>query len=241
MNDDTNLNPIESPEESRRTILFATAGIIIVGMCALFMLAFYWFQPSGNSLRAKYFPSPTVTRRSTETPAPTRTPAPNLTATQLAWIKPSQSPILGTVADVQKGIDSGLSYLEDLALVTPDTPDVNQPGDVYIYEIQLDQSKPVMWSYGWCTTTQAILKENLTHMQIEFIVNEEPVSTDHILLHDTTRDDGSPCHDYTATINQWSKGRHQLEVQVTFTKPTNDGWNLYPEGTHVFKYFVTTN
>ena len=241
MNGDTNLDPVESSESSRHTILLAVTGIIIAGLCVLFMLASYWFQPNGNSLIAKYFPSPTITRRPTSTSAPTQTSAPNLTATQLAWVKPDQSPTLGTIADAQKGIDAGMSYLEDVASVTPDTPEVNQPGDVYIYEIQLDQSEPLMWSYGWCTTTQAVLKENLTHIRVEFIINEEAASNDQVLIRETTRDDGSPCHNYTATINQWPKGQHQLEVRITFTIPTDDGWNLYPQGTYEFKYLVTVN
>ena len=241
MNGDTNLPPIENPDASRRTLILAMAGIIIVGFCLVFTLAFYWFQPNGNSLMAKYFPSPTSTRRPTSTPAPTKTRAPNLTATQLAWTKPSQSPTLGSTEDAQKGIDAGMGYLEGSASVIPDLPDVNQPGDVYIYEIQLDQPEPLLWSYGWCTTTQTILKENFTHMQVAFILNTEPVSTDHFLIQDENRDDGSPCRNYTATINEWPKGQHQLEVRVTFTKPTDDGWNLYPEGTHIFKYIVTVN
>ena len=134
-----------------------------------------------------------------------------------------------------------MSYLENIASAIPDMPEVNQPGDVYIYEIQLDKPEPLLWSYGWCTTTQTILKENFTHIQIEFNINAEPVSTDHFLIQDENRDDGSPCRNYTATINEWPKGQHQLEVRVTFTQPTDDGWNLYPEGTHIFKYIVTVN
>lgn len=241
MNDDTDLNPIEETDSNRRTMIWALAGIMFVGFCLLFMLAFAFFQPGGNSLFAKYFPSPTATRRPTSTPAPSKTPIPNLTATQLAWIKPNQPPALGTLEDAQKGIDSGISYLDDIASVMPDMPDINQPGDIYIYEIQLDTATPTLWDYGWCTTTNEILKENFTHIQVQFIVNEATVATQKIFIHDTARDDGFPCRHYTAVINQWTSGQHQLEVQVTFTQPTNDGWNLYPAGTHTFKYMVTVN
>ena len=182
MNDDTNLPPIESPESSRRTIILAMIGVVIFGICALFALAFYWFQPNENTLFAKYFPSPTATRAPTRTPPPTRTPAPNLTATQLAWIKPRQSPALGSTAEVKKALDANLSYLEEFASVIPDMPDVNQPGDVYIFEIQLDRSQPALWSYGWCATTQEILEENFTHLQLDFMINEESASLENILI-----------------------------------------------------------
>lgn len=242
MNDDLNPTPIEEdPAVSRRTMLWALTAIIVIGFCLIFMLAFTFFQPGGSSLRAKYFPSPTATRRPASTPAPTRTLAPNLTATQQAWIKPDQPPTLGTSAETQKGIDSSTTYLEGFALTTPDIPDVSQPGDIYIYDIQLDAATPAIWSYGWCTTTNAILEENLTHMQIEFSLNEKSVSLENLFIHDTARDDGSPCRNYDIIINQWSAGQHHLEVHITFTQPTDDGWNLYPAGTHTFKYIVTVN
>jgi hypothetical protein len=241
MNDDTNLPPIENPESNRRTIILAMIGVVIFGICALFMLAFYWFRPNENTLFAKYFPSPTTTRAPTSTPAPTRAPAPNLTATQLAWIKPSQSPALGSADEAKKALESNMSYLEEFASIQPDMPEVNQPGDVYIYEIQLNQSELVIWSYGWCAATQKILEENFTHLQLEFLINEQVSLLENIFIQDTKREDGSPCREYTSTVNQWPQGQHQLEIHVTFTKPTDDGWNLYPEGAHTFKYIVTVN
>ena len=241
MNDETNPTPIEEADASKRRIILAMSGIIVLGLCVLFALAFLWFQPNENSLFAKYFPSPTPTRRPTSTPVPSRTPAPNLTATQAAWAKPSQTPELGSKQEAQTGFEGGMNYLETYAVTIPDTPDVTQPGDVYIYEIQIDQPEPLIWWSGWCTTTQAILKENFTHMQIEFVVNEEPVALEHIFIQDNTREDSTACRDYIAVINQWPQGQHQLEVRITFTEPTDDGWNLYPAGTHTFKYIVTVN
>jgi len=241
MKSDSDLLPIEEADAKKRTLILSMIGVIVLGVCALFTLAFFWFQPDQNNLFAKYFPSPTATRRPANTPAPTKTPIPNLTATQAAWIKPGQSPTLGTAAEAQQALESGALYIESFAMAVPETPEINQPGDVYIYEIQLFDPEPLIWVYGWCTTSQAILEENFTHTQIEFIVNEEPVALDRIFIQDTNQDDGSACRNYTTTINEWTEGRHQFEVHVTFTQPTDDGWNVYPAGTHIFKYMVTVN
>jgi len=238
---DDNLNPIEETDASKRTIILAMTGVVILGTCVLFALAFLWFQPNENTLFAKYFPSPTYTRVPTSIPAPTTTPAPNLTATQSAWIKPDQSPILGSIDDTQKAVESGMGYLETFAYRLPDMPEVNQPGDIYIYEVQLDQTEPAIWSYGWCATTQVILEENFTHLQLDFIINEESKLLEHLFVQDVRREDGSTCREYTVVVNQWTQGQHQLEVRVAFTEPTDDGWNLYPAGTHTFKYIVTVN
>jgi hypothetical protein len=241
MNTDPNLNPIEEADAKKRTLILAMSGVVVLSICVLFTLAFLWFQPDQNGLLAKYFPSPTATRRPANTPAPTKTLIPNLTATQSAWLKPEQSPALGSAEDAQSALESGMNYLEGFAFVVPDTPEINQPGDVYIYEIQLDQSESVLWSYGWCTTSETILDENFTHMQVEFIVNEVSAAPDHFLIQDEIGDDGSACREYTTTLNSWPSGQHQLEVRVTFTSPTDDGWNLYPAGTHTFKYMVNVN
>ena len=241
MNTDPNLTPLEEADAKKRTLILAMSGVIVVSLCVLFTLAFLWFQPDQNGLLAKYFPSPTPTRRPANTPVPTRTLVPDLTATQSAWTKPNQSPTLGTAEEAQNAFEAGMLYLESFAVEVPDTPEINQPGDIYIYRIQLEQPEPLVWTYGWCTTTSAILEENFTHMQVEFIINEAPAAPDHFFIQDEIGDDGSACREYTTTLNNWPSGQHQLEVRVTFTSPTDDGWNIYPTGTHTFKYMVNVN
>jgi len=241
MKPDSEMVPIEEADTKKRTLILSMAGVIALGVCALLSLTYVWFKPVQNDPGAKYFSSPTAARQSANTPALTQTSIPNLTATQAVWVKPDQSPTLGSAAEAQKAIENGMSYLEEFAAQTPDTPEINQPGDIYVYDIPFDQPEPVIWSYGWCTTTQAILEENLSHTKIEFLINGESAELDHFFIENTTRDDGSLCRDYTATIKEWPQGQHQLEVRVTFTQPTNDGWNLYPAGMHTFKYIVTVN
>jgi len=238
-NNDSHLNPIEESNAQRRLTILTMAGVVGVGFCALFLIAFVWFQPGGSSLFAQYFPSPTSTIRPTSTFAPTRTPAPNLTATQLAWVKPVESPSLGTVKDVEDALVSGISYIENYAYLYPSTHEVNQPGDVYIFEIFLDAAEPLLWSYGWCAATQEILEENFSHMRVEFLINGSPEPLSNVAVQDEAQADDSHCRSFNALIQQWFPGVHHLEVKVTFMQPTDDGWNLYPAGTHTFKYIVT--
>ena len=239
MNDQTNLNPIEENDPQKRTVILTMVGVVGIGICALFLIAFLWFRPDETSLFAKYFPSPTPTVRPTSTRAPTRTPAPNLTATQLAWVRPIQPPALGSAEEAKTALDSNVSYLEDLSSVFPDTPEINQPGDVYIFEINLEKSEPLLWSYGWCTTTQEILEENFTHIHLVFTINETPAPISQFVVTESPREDGSPCRTYSALITRWTQGQHHIETRVTFTQAIDDGWNIYPAGTHTFKYIVT--
>ena len=60
----------------------------------------------------------------------------------------------------------------------------------------------------------------------------------HFAIVETPYEDGSYCREYVGLVDTWPDGQHQLETRVTFTQDIHDGWNLYPAGTHTFKYFV---
>lgn len=214
------------------------SGVVVVGLCGLVFIVSQLFRPVSSSLIAEYFPSPTPTAISTETPASTRTPVPNLTATQQAWVRPAQSPSLGSVEEARAAADAGTNTLESFAYIYPDTPEINQPGDVYVYEIQLTESTPLVWLYGWCTTTQTVLEENFSQIRLEFTINGSPASPGSFAVSEYERSDGGKCREHTALIVDWPAGTHQLETRITFTQALNDGWDLYPAGTHTYKYVV---
>ena len=224
---------------NNQTTIIAMSGVVVVGICALFFMAVQWLGPNADSLIARAFPSPTPTHLPSSTPAPTRTPVPNLTATQQAWVKPAQSPSLGSAEEAKSAVDAGTNTLESFAYVYPDTPEINQPGDVYIYEIQLTESTPLVWSYGWCTTTQEILVENFSHIDLDFTVNGTTASSGSFVVNEYERSDGGRCREHAALIVDWPVGTHQLETRITFTQALNDGWDIYPAGTHTYKYIVT--
>jgi hypothetical protein len=242
MNDDNlETTSIEEGDQKRRNLIIAMVGIVAVGCFALFFLAFFWFRPGQSSPLSKYFPSATPTRRPTRTPAPNQTPLPNLTATQLAWVKPAESPSLASVEEAKTTFESGVVYLETYASVSPEMPEINQPGDVYIYEIPLPGSNqfPVAWSYGWCASQKEIMEDNFKYIQLDFLINESPASLENFAVIDTPHDDGSYCREYAALVDNWPEGVHHLETHVTFTQDVHDGWNLYPAGTHTYLYIVT--
>ena len=236
--------PVTNTEDNgfNKTTIAIMIGVVIIGACALVFLAFTWFRPDAGSLIAEYFPSPAPTRGPTATLAPTRTPAPDRTATQQAWVKPAELPSLGNAEDARSTLDEDFFfYLEVLASAFPETPEINQPGDVYVYEIQLEETVPLVWSYGWCTTTQSILEDNFSYIQLDFVLNEASIPSNVLATRDYQRDDGSACREVAALIQAWPPGTHHLETRVTFTQAIHDGWNLYPAGTHTYKYIVTLN
>jgi len=242
MNDDsTETTSVEEGDQKRRNMILAMVGVVVAGCLALFLLAFFWFRPGQSSPFSQLFASPTPTQRPTRTPAPNQTPRPDLTATQQAWVKPAESPSLASMEEANTAFESGAVYLETFASVKPEIPEINQPGDLYLYDIPLPGSDqfPVVWSYGWCASLKQIMEDNFKHIQLEFTINESPATLDHFVVIETENEDGSACREYAALVTTWPEGQHHLETHVTFTEDVHDGWNLFPAGTHTYKYIVT--
>jgi hypothetical protein len=219
----------EAGTKSDRTLWFTIGGITLTACCVAFLVVYTFLQsnPFQNVFTNQY---PTL--------APTVLP--NLTATQRAWVRPSKSPTLGTAEEAKEAVEADvLSHVESFSNNHPFQPEINQPGDIYIYNVKITTNEKLLWDYGWCTTTPEILDENFGKMRIVFNLNSEPVPQRYFAITEHQREDGGYCRTYTALITNWPKGQHQLESRVTFTQPTHDGWNLYPAGMHMFKYFVT--
>lgn len=242
MNDnDLERTDIEEGDRQSRSLTMAMIGVVVLGACALVVMAFLWLRPGQFPLLADIFASPTATRRPTRTPEPNQTPRPDLTATQLAWVKPAESPSLAEAEEANAAFNSGAVYLETFATTKPEIPEVVQPGDMFFYDVQLPGSNefPVVWSYGWCASLEQILADNFNDIQLDFIMNESPVPLDNFVVVNTVNNDGSACREHAALVTNWPTGQHHLETRVTFTQDVHDGWNLYPAGTHIIKYIVT--
>ena len=76
-------------------------------------------------------------------------------------------------------------------------------------------------------------------MEVVFLINGSTVLAEYIIMEDSESDDGTACCSFSALVKYLPRGRHKLETQVSFAKPTDDGWNTYPAGTHYYRYTVT--
>jgi len=213
MNVDPNLTSIEETDAKRRTVILALIAVIIVGTCALFALVFVWFQPNQNTLFAKYFPSPT----------PTRVPQPSPT--------PDFEPIT-IIAHEDYSID--YPYLENLA---PDWEHSPMLPSTVTSHVELNWDQPVVVSRGWCTTTEEILDENLTH--IEWLVEADGGPIDVGTLNpskfvDTT----TACKGYDGLVEQWSAGEHTVILTMRVDQDINDGSIDFKAGDYVEVFIV---
>ena len=220
----------KAEDSNRRTIILLLSGAIISGICLILAGLYFWVGSNQNANTEKAIST------STYVPATVNSPALEEVPTQdIPTLLPPDTPLnFAHTDEVQKALDSDIDYLESYAVEFPELPDINQPGDVYIYNLFLLQPVPLIWSYGWCTTTGEILEENFNHIQLEFIADDVMVPEANIIIFD----EDTPCRYYAVLIVGWSEGDHTLQTRITFTQDINDGWNLYPAGTHTFEYFI---
>ena len=219
-----------SRSKSDQTLWLIIGGITVAACVVFSFLLFNLIRGiSRGELLSSDFP----------TPVPTIVPE-MMTATQRAWIPPSAQPTFASASEARKAVETNSALqLEFFTERYPPQPGINQPGDVYLFDIFIEPEQPAIWDYGWCTTTQEILDQNFAQMKTEFIVNGKILSADLFAVteYDVSNDSGR-CRVLSALITHWPDGAHHMDVNVTFLRPTDDGWNVYPAGTHTFRYFV---
>lgn len=154
-------------------------------------------------------------------------------------IRQVELPKVGTAAEAAHARIADLSDLTDLAQTRPNLSAVNQPGDVYQYEVIFDQSRRALWSYTWCATTNRILIDNFKNIKLEFFIGETQIPIDRFDVRNFTAVGNLSCRQYTSLINSWPRGRFQLETRVTFLTDIDDGLAVNPAGTHYYRYTVT--
>lgn len=128
--------------------------------------------------------------------------------------------------------------LEALAPEQYTEEDFSKPSTL-TFTAKLVDKTPVYFSYGWCTTTEDILKNNFEHIKVKLSFNDDALGSDVIHPLSFTRPDGLVCLDYGVLMSGWPAGKYKLEAAATFDQKINDGLADYPAGDYVFVYNVT--
>ncbi len=172
---------------------------------------------------------------------PTATPAP---ASRTAVAPAGRfviegGPTLGTPREARLAAAEGAPELAELAAEDYTQEELNTVGDTLEYTIALTETQPVLWGYGWCATSRAILRDNLDKMVIEFFVNGAPVPAEQFNVSDYETDDWQ-CRSFLTVIDDWPSGTTvEIETRITFTEAINDGRFDFPAGEKRLVYRVT--
>ena len=94
-----------------------------------------------------------------------------------AGVTPISRPhFLGSCPRVEKIFNEGkVGYLEQYA--KEKYSNSLEIGKVFPYTIVLQESTPMVWGFGWCSTSQDILEQNLSQIVIKFHSERECCSS----------------------------------------------------------------
>jgi len=145
-------------------------------------------------------------------------------------------PRIGSPLESEAALAEGVPWLLELA--EEEYEDGSQAGETYEYTVALDPGQDALWVYGWCTATPEQLEQNWEHINLVFTMNdvEVPLSSLARLDIDT---EVEPCRLYYAVVTDWPAGEHVLVTEVTFETELDDGEEIFPAGTHYYRYNVT--
>lgn len=141
--------------------------------------------------------------------------------------------------EAQAEAEAGARLLEELAPETYDPAELSQPGQTYTYTVNLRRVEPLIWSNGWCATSQTILEENFRSISLAFTANGEAVDENSIVVVDGQPSADLFCRTFYVVVTNWPTGETILENKVTFARRINDGMDNYAAGTHTYRYVVT--
>lgn len=129
-------------------------------------------------------------------------------------------------------------YLDALAQEQYKEEDLAQPG-AFTFTVNITDNKPTYFNYGWCTTTEEILKQNFEHINVKLYFNGDELGSDVVHVITFTRADGLLCGSFGTLLSEWPTGEYKLEAVATFNEKINDGLADYDAGDYVFEYNVT--
>src|ERR1700752_1230139 len=132
-----------------------------------------------------------------------------------------------TLIETLKGKD--WVYLQSLAKEQYTEEDFAKPGTL-TFTINITDEKPTYFNYGWCTTTEEILKQNFEHITVKLYFNDKELGEDVVHPVTFTRPDGLLCLDFGVMLSDWPNGKYNLEAVATFKEKINDGLADYEPG-----------
>jgi hypothetical protein len=113
-----------------------------------------------------------------------------------------------------------------------------KPG-TFTYTAKIKNDKPTYFNYGWCTTTEEILKQNYQHITVELFFDGKKLGDDVVHILSYTRPDGLICGEFGVLFLKIPAGTYRIEAVATFDEKINDGLSDYDAGEYFYEYHVT--
>jgi len=97
-------------------------------------------------------------------------------------------------------------------------------------------AQSLKWGYGWCTETNAQLKDNLEKIKLKFELDGKEVPITSFVV-----DTSDTCQSWYVTLRDWPVGEYHFVTTSTYTSEINDGYAVYPAGDYITDYVITVH
>ena len=161
---------------------------------------------------------------------------------------PSQTPEpeLGfTLVEPQEALKLApdLKTFTDLAVEQYSDASWNKLNVRLIFTINSQPDVPIVWYWGWCATTDEILQQNLSQINVVFdadgyVIPKDQLANETYEATDTTYK-GWKCRDYLTILRDWKPGTYKLKQTINFSTAINDGKVAFEAGSMFREYNVT--
>jgi hypothetical protein len=129
-------------------------------------------------------------------------------------------------------------YLQALAKEQYTEADSAKPGTL-TYTVNVTDTLPVYFTYGWCAVDDQTLQANFQHIKVKLYFNENELGKDVVQNLSYKTQDNLSCLDYGVLMSDWPEGEYKLKAVATFDQKINDGMADYAPGDYIFEYNVT--
>lgn len=244
-------------KKSKKTIYFLVGGVILLGLCLVFLLVGGSVMIFGEELSALLSPNnePSITQvlaemesattapEVSQTPLiPTQEPSIALSATDILPIDENVTalwPLFGDSNEVRAEIEKAAE--ERVANIYDKTELISETDLVSEYKGSLSITEDILISRGWCTTTQEILDENMQKISYELEINSRIVYESFSYGAYYENSEGNPCYFVTYLTLEWPPGHYDIDFRMIIHENLNDGWEDFTPATHRYRFDVTVN
>ncbi len=156
-------------------------------------------------------------------------------------VVPESPPKIGSLEESQARLsEEGVQQLEQRAKEVYTEFEIMQTDTPLTYTVELSTEDDILWVWIWCAASEEILADNLSKIELEFMLEDESISPEQFVSF-SYPDTEQSCQVYFASLSEWTVGEHHLKTSASWAEAINDGTTELSPASQIFEYTVYVN
>ena len=153
-------------------------------------------------------------------------------------VVPTGPPKIASPEKAQARLEEGnILQLEEKARELYSDAELSRMDEPLTYTVTLAEEEDILWAWGWCAASEELLDENMSQIQLNFMLGDESISVENFVSFDYPYE-AQFCRAYFTVLSEWPAGEHHLTTTAVFKQPINDGTMDFPAGSQIYEYTV---